>query len=243
MRKNARKIILILVCIAGATCIGWWIVRVSRVLKATDWDMSKIRIDSTSAMPSSDSEIINEKYWSRLKVVEFVRMEGRPPISMYKLDDKYDLVLSRMGLSGDRPIKDLIKISVGSLESTSLNSYFIGDFNDWADFRVNDHALPPVSNILLTYGGDSLTSTINDSVFYYRLLCRRLTVRYGEAAPVDLFFGGREGLLAIRKKGPLDLLLLKRGSFVYLMFLSPDDLDFGIAPHELLDMVTAPLVK
>jgi hypothetical protein len=243
MVRNVRKIILMLVCIVGVIFIVKVIVRVIQVVKTSDRDLEKIRIDSTSGMPSFDSAVIAEKFRRRLKVIEFIGIEGRPSISMYKLDNKYVLVVSKIGLSRDMSIKDLVNNSVRYLETTTMNGYFISDFNDWTVFRINDHAVPPVSKILLSYGGDSLTSTINDSVFYYHLLCRRLTVRYGETAPVDLFVGGSEGLLGIRKKGPLDLLLLKRASSVYLMFLSPDDPDLDIDPHELLDMVSAPLAK
>ena len=69
--------------------------------------------------------------------------------------------------------------------------------------------------------GDSLKSSVKNTVSDFRLLCKNLSIRYDKADTNRIFMTGNEQILGVIKPVPIELRLLVKGKAIYIVVLTP----------------------
>jgi hypothetical protein len=175
-------------------------------------------------LSSEDSTLINKKYINGLRVDEIFRRKGREPVSLIHFENDYHLIINKIHLSKDMPLKNLIHIKNENVDRSSLETYSVIYFNDFYKFQYHATASKPASEIYLTLAGDSLkTIAENDSIISYHLRCENFSIRYSAKEPIDIFVVGRDRPLGGTLLIPMDLLFLKRRYALYLLILTPNN--------------------
>jgi hypothetical protein len=87
--------------------------------------------------------------------------------------------------------------------------------------------------------GDSIENTIrNDTALGYHLLCKSLSVKYGENEPLDVVMNGKGSEFGFNPRISTDLLFLYRNNVIYLLVMIPEKPDISVRPNILFDIVS-----
>lgn len=189
------------------------------------------------SIPKRDSGIIAHGFLPRLKNAKIINFKAREAISTYSVDSICPLLLTKIPLAKNAPIKDLVNLDLTSVErSTGITYYILNvDQNTVLQFQV--HQVKPVSKIWLTLSGDSLKSEVNDSIIKYSCLCSNFSMRYGEKEPIDIYMAGSDDPIQESNKFPLNLLFLKRASAIYLFLMVSGNTQNKNLPADVIDNV------
>jgi hypothetical protein len=102
------------------------------------------------------------------------------------------------------------------------------------EFSSRDKLPKKTSHMFMTLSGDSIQTIINnDSIICYKFQCDNLSIKFGQANPVDILLTGKT-ISSFGKHKPFsaELLFLKRNNKIYLMILN--SLDQSAVPSSLL---------
>ena len=196
-------------------------------------------LPSTYILSSQDSNLIAEKYRSNIKVLEVRNSKVRNSISLVSFGNDYSIFIYKLNLKSNIKLSQLLKTEMKDVDRTTGETYNIFGANNYIKFQYKTGSPDSVSNILLTFAGDSLkTIAKNDSIISYHLICSNLSLRYSETAPIDIFVVGKEGSLGRTTPIPLNILFLERGEVVYLLIMTPTDSKYSIPPSLLYNIIT-----
>ncbi len=137
-----------------------------------------------------------------------------------QLNDQYQLILAKSDLMSHVSLADLVHLTKGRGEETSMIPYKPEPLNDHGEFGFRLAPLQPVNKIILTYSGSKAETLIaNDSVVHYHLSCSNISIRYAADSPVDIYLtsGGQWDNENLR----LDILLVRRHNEIYFLFIAP----------------------
>jgi hypothetical protein len=132
----------------------------------------------------------------------------------------------------DDPLIKLIKFRNESSKSSTMHLYHVLESVS-NDFEILAEKNNKVDSIILSFKGDNKKlqkKIINKNFISYCLTAKTVSLRYSEDAPIDIFFGGREGLLAIRNKHPMMISFYKKQKSIYIMILIPNTDDVNLDP-------------
>jgi hypothetical protein len=178
-------------------------------------------LPSTYSIPKKDSSIIVEKYRHRLVLNEVKNTMARYPISLITLDGEYSLIMTRLKLTDQIPVPNMVNFQNKSTDRSTMVTYSIVDNNAFK-FHYNISESPkPVSKVYLTIYGDSIQrNERNDSITSYSCSCKNLSIRYGEDDPVDIFVESDKNF---PDGVPLSILFYRKNNGLYFLLLSPND--------------------
>ena len=195
-------------------------------------------LPSEYSLKKEDSNLISEKYRSSLKVNEVYRSKVRNPISLVYFGQEYNLIIYKIDLIKDISLKFIFNTEIKSVDQSTGYTYSIIGQNIYFNFKYKAGLIQPVSKIFLTLSGDSLQTVCeNDSILSYHLLCNNFSIRYAEKGPIDIFVGGKDRSLWTTTLIPMDLLLLKRNSAIYLLVMTPNNPKSNISHDLLYDVI------
>lgn len=172
-----------------------------------------------------DSLLFKAKELKNMKITEVIKSNYRNEIRSFEYRNKYIITFVKIDLNKDIPLKQLIKYRDEYSSETTMHLYHVMSSNAY-DFSIKAEEINKVDNIIFSlYGNtkDMQTDIYNKNFISYYLLIKDLSIRYGEDVPVDIFFGGKETLLAIRKKYPLMISFYKIHKSLYILFLIPNE--------------------
>jgi hypothetical protein len=236
MRKTGSKTRLILPITLSLALLVYLCIITIKGIKSSEEDIKNV-LPYTYIMPAGDSGLIKRKYLSKLKVDRIIHLKGREPISVYLFDNSFHLVINKIDLLKDASLNNILNVAMTSVDRTTGRSYLIIDLGDSYKFQCQTQPIRAITQIFLTLAGDSLRSAVNDSTIGYHLLCKNFSIRYQQNESIDLYLVGEEKALGFTDIIPLDLVLLKRGSAVYFILLTPDDPKTGISLNTLCDII------
>jgi hypothetical protein len=224
----------ILLPVSGIALIIMFIIgmrKVSKMVKevnaATDNDLPLTQI-----ITLEDSGLISPKNIGRVRSHQNVNSKVMDPVAFLYVDDTYHLVIFKINLRDQQPLKDILHTTIKSTERPDGETYSIVDFNGFSRYEWRPAPTKHTSNIYLSLYGDSLANNIlNDSIATYHLLCKNLSIQYETNGPVEVFMVGG-------KITPSDILFLKRDKAVYFMLLTTDKPDATIPQNILYELVT-----
>jgi hypothetical protein len=193
--------------------------------------VSEQKLPSTQVMTREDSTLISPKYIGRIKCLENVNSKVMHPVSFFYVDDAYHLVIFRINMETDRPLKEILSSDLKESEQSDGEAYSVVDFNLLSRFEWHPVLTTRIRNIFLSLYGDSLSNGIfNDSIASYHLLCKNLSIKYEKNGVVQVLITGGEIM-------PSELLFLKRGKIVYFMFMTTGKPDSFIPREILYDLI------
>ena len=229
MRKFRRIVFLVSV----VTLIAMFVVEtrkmgtmVKDVRAASDNDLPL-----TQVMTREDSALISPKYIGRVRSHQNVNSKVMDPVSLLYVDDTYHLIIFRIHMETDQPLKELLSSDIENSHRSDGETYSMVDFNGFSRFEWHPVPTMQTRNIFLSLYGDSLSNGIlNDSIASYHLLCKNLSIKFEKKGVVQVF-------MTCGELTPSDLLFLKRDKIVYFMLMTTAKPDSFIPREILYDLI------
>ena len=106
-------------------------------------------------------------------------------------------------------------------------------------FKTNYQSSPTISpsKITICLNGDSIQTIIkNDSIAYYFLKLKNISVKYDDDNNDVIFIDGAQGLRQFSYI-PLNVMFLKRNQSLYFILLAPKDFNKKLEPDFLLNLI------
>jgi hypothetical protein len=235
MNKNIKRFVIVAIVLVVASLLFVISTKVKKgfsdVQKSFDDDLSP-----TYSLASKDSEIVVKSSWNKLKVKETMNFRDRSAVSQLIYENKYVLAITKINVKEDDLLKDLVSDTILSTERTVGEVYSIINLTNNFQIQFRSQPVKPASHVFLTLSGDSVTCLKTANSIRYHLLCKDFSVRFEDAAPIDIYASGKE--VGITKElVTLDLLLLKRGPQIYVFLMTPIDTGTQISPDLLSSII------
>jgi len=222
------------VMLVTGVCLIWIFVD---VMRKTSVGVKRVKVASDNDLPLTqvitreDSALISPKYIGRLRSHQNVNSKVMDPVSFLYVDDTYHLVIFKINLETDQPLKEILSSDTENSQRSDGETYSMVDFNGFSRFEWRPAPTMRTRKIFLSLYGDSLSNgIINDSIASYHLLCKNLSIKYEKNGVVQVFMTGGEIT-------PSSLLFLKRGKIVYFMLMTTAKPDSFIRPEILYDLI------
>jgi hypothetical protein len=203
-------------------------------------------LPETYSLTHDDSNLINDKYLSKIKVDEVVNHKGRNSFSFLEIDKMYSLLIYKFDIKKDTSITTILQTQVNGLFGVHKSNgiWYYGGGNNSTGLDYEEGVVSPVSKIYLTLQGvQPKKIAINDSIICYHLLCKNFSIQYTLNAPVDILVSSDDPDYFF--DGPLkyhfesmDILFLKRKKAVYLLVMTPYD-----AKKAIPDGITMEIIR
>lgn len=146
----------------------------------------------------------------------------RNPISGFDFEGKYDIIVYKLNLTRELPLKRIIQEERNDAKGASGTVYTNVNQNIF-DLYYKSGKPDLASEIYLAFRGDSLkTVAKNDSVACYYMEGYRFSMRYGRDEPADIYAETKKEPF-VHQKLPMSVLLLRRGKTVYFVLMSVND--------------------
>ena len=185
----------------------------------------------TQIITPEDSTLISPKYIGRVRSHQNVISKVMDAVSFLYVDDTYHLVIFKINMKTDQPIKGILNSDVRNTQRTDGETYSMVDFNGFSRFEWRPSPAPRSDNIFLSIYGDSLSNGIlDDSIATYHLLCKNFSIKYEKNGAVQVF-------MTCGEITPSDLLFLKRGKTVYFMLMTTAKPESVIPRNILYELV------
>jgi hypothetical protein len=225
MRKFRR--IVSLVSLVSLFAIFVVTMRKTRTMVQGMNAVSEQKLPSTQVMTREDSTLISPKYIGRVKCLENVNSKVMHPVSFFYVDDAYHLVIFRINMETDQPLKEILSSDLKESKQSDGEAYSVVDFNLFSRFEWHPVPTKRIRNIFLSLYGDSLSNGIlNDSIASYHLLCKNLSIKYEKNGVAQVFVTGGEVMAS-------ELLFFKRGKIVYFILVTTGKPN-SFVPREIL---------
>jgi hypothetical protein len=228
-----RKFRLIVFLASVAALIAMFMVgmRKTRTMVRDLNTVSDNELPVTQVVTREDSALISPKYIGRVRSHQNVNSKVMDPVSFLYVDDTYHLIIFRINMETDQPIKDILSSDTKNSQRSDDEAYSMVDFNGFSRFEWHPKPMMRTRNIFLSLYGDSLSNGIlNDSIASYHLLCENLSIKYEKNGVVQVFMTC--GVIT-----PSDILFLKRGKIVYFMLMTTAKPDAFIPRGILYDLI------
>ena len=160
MAKKIALVKLIVVCVLGVALIAYLAVKTIAGIKSMQAAVDK-DLPFTYTMPLGDSSIIRAKYLNKLKVEHIVNFKGRKPISVYKYDDNYHLIITKVDLAKGIPLNEILNFSLKCADLTVGEVYTPVTLNEYSKFEFQSKPEQPVANIFLKMQAIRLADPVN----------------------------------------------------------------------------------
>jgi hypothetical protein len=231
-KKNINKTILILIVTVLVTYLGFKIVAgFSENAKALGEGLP-----ATYSLSPEHASLISKKYLDKIRVTKVLQSKVRNPISLLSFDSSYSIVICRINLIKHESLESIVNIKLKNIDRSVGYSYNIIGHSAFR-FQYKSGEIQPASQIQLTFFGDSLQTTAkSDSLVSFSLLCKNLSIRYGEDDPIDIYVETKSIFLNSAYT-PMNILFLERDKKAYLLLMTPNDKKGSISPNKLYDIV------
>lgn len=146
----------------------------------------------------------------------------RNDIKCFDYNNQGTLVITKIDLLKNIPIDSLLQCTKALTSVTTMHTYADLDGKGF-EFSIIEEKVNKINNVIFSYTGkdDQLQKHVfNKNFVSYYLPVYTLSLKYGEGAPTDIFFGGKEIMFG-RKAYPLMISFYKRYNALYVIMLFP----------------------
>lgn len=172
---------------------------------------------------NEDSVLFKSVALDKMKSKFILESNYRNAIKSFDYDSIGILYYTKIDLENDLPMDQFILFQEKSTTTSTMHPYdqLNGNKND---FYVLGEKVPIIDKIIFSLTGDG--SQIQRNVYSknfisYYLPVNTFSLRYGEEAPIDIFFGGKEISANTRAAYPLMLSFYKVQKSLYILILIP----------------------
>ena len=215
--KLKKKVILLILSVLGACFI---ISRIITADKLNENSMLNSEYCYHEKFNMEDSTLFNCSGLKKLNLILVLKSTFRNPIKCYNYNNQGKLYLTKIDLINDIPMDKFIWFrEVFSYEST-MHSYANFSSGNKFDFYILGEKTVKVNKIIFSLTGDGTQiqkNVFNKNFVSYYLPVSTFSLRYGENAPTDIFFGGKETLFGGRDTYPLMVSFYKKKKYLYIL--------------------------
>jgi len=170
-----------------------------------------------------DSTLFKSAAFGKMKSIFNLESNYRNSLKSFEYDSLGILYYTKIDLENDLPMDQFIMFQEKSTTTSVMHTYdkLNGNKND---FYVLDEKVPKIDKIIfsLTGDGDQIhRNAYTRNFISYYLPVNTFSLRYGEEAPIDIFFGGKEIAANTRVDYPLMLSFYKVHKALYVLILIP----------------------
>ncbi len=225
-----RSIIIGILLVIGLSFL------IKRIIKANDMNEKSSKSSQylyNQKFDKEDSILFKTNELKTLKFAFEISSSYRNAIKCFEYGDIGKLHYTKIDLINDISLNNLIKYRDKNTRETTMHTYHNLNGNNF-DFSIRGEKTEKVDSIIFSLKGDESKlkkNVYNKNFVSYYLPVSTLSLRYGEDAPTDIFFGGKEGLLAIRNKYPLMISFYKKQKSLYVMILIPNKDNVNLEPN------------
>jgi len=179
-----------------------------------------------------DSLLFKIKELKNIKITQVIESNYRYDIKSFNDRNNNIITYTKIDLIKDEPLIKLIKFRNESTSSTTMHPYHVMASKS-NEFLILSEKNNKVDSLILSFKGENkkLQKKIqNENFISYYLPATTVSLKYGEDKVTDIFFGGKEGFLGIRKMYPFIISFYKIQKSIYLMILIPNKDDANLDP-------------
>jgi hypothetical protein len=185
-----------------------------------------------------DSSLIKSSYLGKLSAGQIYRSKIRQSISFINYDSSYNIIVFKILTAENFIFNNNLRVVKKTSDRTVMEAYGQHDYKNYYTFYLHSVSVGSAGQILMKISTDSLAMTVrNDSVVCYSVVCKNLSILYGESEPVDIFMEGNELGLGNNIEMHLNILFLKRKNAVFMIIMSPDRPDVSIDSSLLYNII------
>jgi len=177
-----------------------------------------IKIDKEDSLVFKKTELVN------LKPVYVMKHNFRNDIKCFKYKTHYQLYITKLEMSKDISLHQLITLKEKSSKQSSMHSYEVISSGGLYDFLFLGEKTDMIDKIIFNLDGNikQLRKHIfNKNFVSYYLPVSSFSLRYYEDSPIDIFFGCKETLLG-RETYSIMISFYKIHKSLYVLILIPD---------------------
>ena len=220
---SRRKIFLILILICGVFFI---IFRAIKANKLNEESMKNRQYCYNEKLNLEDSILFKTQQINKLKLYLVLKSSFRNDIRCYNYDNLGKLHLLKIDLASDIPLDKLISFRGVTTSETTMHTYSKFSAGGKYDFLILGEKTPTVDRVIFNLTGDNnqiKKKVYNKNFIGYYLPVSTFSLRYGEEAPNDVFFGGKETFLGMRETYPVMISFYKRHKSLFVIILVPTE--------------------
>ena len=186
--------------------------------------------------PEDYTDLFNDS--AKHKMVLYVThvMKGKNPVSEYTYDERYSVLIYKMNITPVPSLKSLItqnkRLPDVGLWGSSFEEFQVEQLN----FDLSFDPAAQADKINISFQADAAKNIFrNDTVSSAVFLLNKMEIQYNDKAHAELMITKRR---PFAKNIPIVLTLVKKGKFLYFVFLSPvfkNDLDLNDLPRTILN--------
>ena len=170
-----------------------------------------------------DSMLFKDNELDQMKSIFLVKSTYRNDIKCF--DYKQNIIYyTKIDLSKDIPMDQFIWYREKITDTSTMHTYHDYSRGGVFDFEILGEKITKVNKIIFSLTGDGKLiqrNVYNKNFVSYYLPVSTFSLKYGEDAPTDIFFGGNETLLG-RGTYPLMISFYKIHKSLYVLILIPD---------------------
>jgi len=224
-----RRIIVGILLVVGFSFL------IKRCIKATE--MNEKSSENSQYLyhqkfDKEDSILFKTNELKNLKSAFEIKSNFRNDIKCFNDRNNNIITYTKIDLIKDEPLIKLIKFRNESTSSTTMHPYHVMASKS-NEFLILSEKNNKVDSLILSFKGENkkLQKKIqNENFISYYLPATTVSLKYGEDKVTDIFFGGKEGFLGIRKMYPFIISFYKIQKSIYLMILIPNKDDANLDP-------------
>jgi hypothetical protein len=215
MRKNKEYLfILIAACI-----LAYAIFIISKAAK----EDSQNPITVITTIPSDYLNLFNSTTKQKLTLQSAAKFKLSNTICYLNYDNKYDLELTKININSPFDIDKNIVEDYKESKSVVSDRYLP---NNKVDFTSNYITISSenISKIYLSLYGDSIrTITKNDSVAYYYLKLKNVSIQHQPNGVKEIFIDAKTEFYLFTKKPQISLAFIRKQNSLYFLLLAAKD--------------------
>ena len=218
-----QKIFLILILFCGVFFI---IFRANKAKKMNEESMKNSQYCYNERLNLEDSTLFKPLQIKKMKLYMVLKSSFRNDIRCYNYDNLAKLYLLKIDLGGDIPLDKLILFREVKTAETTMHTYSKFSAAGKYDFLILGEKTPKVDRVIFNLTGDNnqiKKKAYNKNFIGYYLPVSTFSLRYGEEAPNDVFFGGKETFLGKRETYPVMIYFYKRHKSLFVIIRVPNE--------------------
>jgi hypothetical protein len=245
MRNRKSRYFILIIAIVG--CLGFLYVArlaISGSSKKMDDALSYYQRPRFT-LTDEEYNVVNPQFRSKLMANKIYLNKVRNPVALLFFDNTFDLISYKFTGKISGSVNEIVHMSTADASQPARVVYDIMDDNLYYRFLKKAGPEQTIKGLWITLYGNSIENPVlNDSIAYYRLTCKNLSIRYGDSLPIDIFVEEKTNLLGVKASISMELLIIRREGDTYITLMTPKSKEGSIPEGLLYNVVTGgPFLK
>lgn len=220
---KSKGSILVKLILIGSIIFIFYRLRIGGIMNRNSLENSHFAYNQK--FDKEDSTLFNDVALNKMKSKFVLESNYRNSIKSFDYDSLGILYYTKIDLENNLPMDQFIMFQEKSTTTSTMHPYHKLNGNK-NEFYVLGEKVPIIDKIIFCLTGDGSQihrNVYNQNFTSYYLPVKTFSLRYGEEAPIDIFFGGKEICANTRVAYPLMFSFYKVQKSLYVLILIPTD--------------------